>query len=369
VNLVLPPRLSELLAAEPDPSFVGRLGPVLEGAARAIARLGDLDLVRYEDAPIDESADLSLWEELAPVVGSTIADVNALLTELSTQFPEGEAHFEPKPLAVEATLRQGAQELRSGVMAFGMRVRDPSVVGDRWNLIGELQAFRLRFRDRIGALVFEVASHLGECRRRDVDPGYVEELSAALLVRSTSADLRRLMRARVQQVAEAPQMDVAWHARQIEKELNAFGRTAAWRAFRAQDKRAVLEFRTRVKALETPALEHRELDHAELLALLEPFAAFCDELEAANRREVLVAHDLEVLAALGPTLEQAASAASREQAREALLEALAQAQALYGRSADLDVGLRRLKKTPPTVETVRGDLEQFVVLVSRLSAV
>ncbi len=65
-----------------------------------------------------------------------------------------------------------------------MRMRDPSVVGDRWNLITALQTFRFRFRDRIGAMVFETAQQLGECRRREVEPGYDEALGATLVVRA-----------------------------------------------------------------------------------------------------------------------------------------------------------------------------------------
>jgi len=47
-----------------------------------------ISLIKYEDAPIDASADLSLWEELAPVVGSTIADVNALLSDLNHRLDD-----------------------------------------------------------------------------------------------------------------------------------------------------------------------------------------------------------------------------------------------------------------------------------------
>jgi hypothetical protein len=341
-----------------------RLARVLEAAARAIDKLGDLDLVKYEDAPIDASADLSLWEELAPVVGSTIADVNALLAELAAQFPEGELGVDPKQTAVDTSLQKGAHELRGGVTDFGMRVRDPSVVGDRWNLIGELQSFRYRFRERIGALVFEVSQHLGDCRRRDVDPGYDEELAATLVVRSTTADLRRLMRARIQKVGEALPEDVEWNAQQIEKELNAFGRTAAWRALRAQDKRAILEFRTRLKEISRP-----DLGKLDLLSLLEPFVEFCDNFEAINRRELLVQHDQEVLATMGVTLERAINAASDADSHQAFVEALGQAQAVYGRNTDFDTFLRKLRKTPPTPETVRGEVEQFLVLMANLSAV
>lgn len=361
---LLPPRLGALLALESDQSFAGRLGRVLEAAARAIDKLGDLELIKYEDAPIDASADLSLWEELAPVVGSTIADVNALLGELASQFPEGELEVDERHAGVDSALQRGSTELRAEVTAFGMRVRDPSVVGDRWNLISELQSFRYRFRDRIGAMVFDAAQQLADCRRREVDPGYDEELAATLVVRSTTADLRRLMRSRIHKVSEAGPEDVEWNARQIEKELNAFGRTAAWRALRAHDKKAILEFRTRLKEIAQP-----DLNKLDLLSLLEPFVEFCDNFDAINRRELLIQHDQEVLATMGVTLERAVNAGTDSDAFEAFTEAVGVAQAMYGKNGDFDGFLRKLRKTPVTVETVRAEVEQFLVIMANLSAV
>jgi hypothetical protein len=363
VERLLPARLGALLALEPDAAFSGRLTRVLEAAARAISKLGELDLIRFEDSPIDASADLSLWEELAPVVGSTIADVNALLNELANQFPEGELNVESRHVAIDAALQVAAKELRSEVTAFGMRVRDPSVVGDRWNLISELQSFRYRFRDRIGAMVFEVAQALGDCRRRDVDPGSEEELAATLVVRSTTADLRRLMRSRVHKVSEAQAEDVEWNAQQMEKELNAFGRTAAWRALRAQDKRVILEFRSKLKTL-----TREDLGKAELLALLEPFVEFTDAFENVNRRELLVQHDQEVLASMGVLLERAVNAGSDADALQAFSEAVGVAQSMYGRELEFDAFLRKLRKTPVTLATARSEVEQFLVLMANVSA-
>jgi hypothetical protein len=363
VEPLIPPRLGALLALEQDQSFAGRLERVLEAAARAIDKLGDLELVKYEDAPIDASADLSLWEVLAPVVGSTIADVNALLSELANQLPEGALEAEPRHQAVDAVLQKGAQTLRGGVTAFGMRMRDPSVVGDRWNLISELQGFRHGFRDQIGAMVFEVAQQLGDCRRREVDPGYHDELAATLVVRSTTADLRRLMHARIQKVSEAEAEDVEWNAKQVEKELNAFGRTAAWRALRAQDKKVILEFRTRLKELAVP-----ELGKLELISALEPFVEFCDGFEAINQRELLVQHDQEVMATMGVELERASNSSSDAESHQAFLEALGLAQTMYGRNAEFDLYLRKQRKTPASPETVRSEVEQFLVIMANVSA-
>jgi hypothetical protein len=362
VEHLLPPRLGALLALEPDVTLSERLRRVHEAGARAISKLGELDLIRYEDSPIDGSADLSLWEELAPVVGSTLAVVNDLLAETENQFLSGVRSVSARDTQVDAIVAKANQEVRAALMQFGMRVRDPSVVGDRWNLIAEVQAFRFRMRERIGSMVFETAQVISECRRKDVDPGYDEALASTLVVRSTTADLRRLVRSRIHKVSEAESEDVEWNAQQMEKELNAFGRTAAWRALRAQDKKEILEFRAKLKEY-----TRADLTKAELLGVLEPFVEFVDGFNEVNRRELLIQHDQEVLAAVGVTLERAMNAMNHDEQLAAFTEAVGQGQALYGRSQEFDAFLRKLRKAALGHEGLKEEVEHFVLLLANLS--
>lgn len=365
MDRLLPPRLGALLALEEDVQFSGRLRAVYEAAARAIGKLGELDLIKYEDAPIagDGGADLSLWEELAPVVGGTMADVHALITEIAAQFPPGELVIDPRQNQVDMVLQKASDELKGEVGQFGMRVRDPSVVGDRWNLIAELQAFRFQFRNRIGSMVYETAAVLGECKRREVEPGYEEALGSTLVVRSTTADLRRLMRARIHKLGEAPADQVVVNAQQTEKELNAFGRTAAWRALRAQDKKEILEFREKLRTL----IANPAVSKIDILEILEPFVEFVDGFSAVNNREILVEHDQEVQASVGVVLERAMNAMAYEEKLAAFNEAVGMGQSLYGRSPDFDSFLRKLRKTPLTEQTLPVEVEQFLVLLAGLS--
>lgn len=362
---LLPPRLGALLALEEDSGFSRRLQAVHEAAARAIGKLGELDLVKYEDGPVgdDVSADLSLWEELAPVVGSTMADVHGLITEIGAQFPVGELTVDAKHREIDGLLQGTADALRSEVGQFGMRVRDPSVVGDRWNLIAELQSFRFQFRNRIGSMVYETAAVLGECKRREVEPGYEEALATTLVVRSTTADLRRLMRSRIHKLSEAAPEQVTPNAQQTEKELNAFGRTAAWRALRAQDKKHILAFRRDLQAL----LAKPALTKFEVLEVLEPFVDFVDDFSAINNRQILIDHDQEVQASVGVVLERAMSATAYAEKLAAFNEAVGLGQSLYGRNGRFDGFLRKLRKVPLTEQTLPAEVEQFVTLLAGLS--
>jgi hypothetical protein len=170
------------------------------------------------------------------------------------------------------------------------------------------------------------------------------------------------MRARLATVAEAEPEDVIWNVQQLRKEIDSFGRTPAWKAVRAQDKRAILEFRTRITAL-----EHEGVRKVELVEVLEPFVEFVDGFEAINRREVLLQHDREISARVGVLLESATAIADPDQALKAFEEALEGAQPLSGRSAELDTFLRRMKKDLPFADGLQQALEQFLQLIAGLA--
>lgn len=359
----LPARLEAILATEPDRDFAARAHMVCLAAGRTISQLGELDLIQYEEPDVDGSADLGMWEQVAPIIGSTISEVNTLLAQIEASFPIGEVLVERVQLNVDNALQTAAAELKAQIMSFGMGMRDPSVVGDRWNLITALQTFRFRFRDRIGRMVWEVATSFCDCKRREVEPGYDEALGSTLVVRAMTADLRRLMRVRIHKVSEAPATETLAQAQQMEKELNAFGRTAAWRAIRSQDKKGILEFRRSLRELVTGGSPSK----VELLGLLEPFVEFVDSFAGINRREILVQHDQEVLASVGVTLESAMNSDGYENQVAAFKAALDAGQTLYGRSVDFDTFLRHQRKGLPAPDAIAAQLEQFLVHIAGLS--
>lgn len=363
MDVQLPPKLDALLAAEPDQDFAARLRMVCDGAARTIGALGDFDLVQYEAAEGEESADLSTWEQVAPVIASTISDVNTLGAQVEASFPPGALVMDGKQLEVERVVTAAAKELKTDVMHFGMRVRDPQVVGDRWNLITELQVFRARFRDRIGRMVFEAASCLGDCKRREVEPGYEANLGSTLVVRSMGADLRRKLHARILRVTESAPGEMVDQAQQIERELDTFARTAAWRTLRAQDKRGILEFRARLRALVAQGVPAK----VEVLGVLEPFVEFIDTFAEISRRELLVEHDQEALASIGLILERAMTVDGYEAKVAAFKEALQVGQTLYGKSPDFDGFLRAHRLLAPGPEQLGASLEHFLVQLAGLS--
>lgn len=388
---ILSERLTQVLDAIPDRAFAGRLRKVYLAAASAVARLGDMDLVKYETTSIEGAPDLSLWEEMAPVIRDTVMDVNALLTVIREHFPahtpggladtlksaiEEAGPFPPGTLnqrrasEAESALQAVGQQLAQQITQLGERMRSPSVVSDRWNLLTDLQMFRTRFREMIGDLVYLSASAFGELHRRDVVPGFEEELRAAVLVRAAVSDLNRVVGARLNAVEEATPEDVLWHAQHIERDLDAFGRTQAYRSLRAQDKRAIIEFRHELGKLTVrPAVAK-----AELLSSFGPFAQFVSSLQRVNNRDLLIAHDREVWAACGVKTEQAEQELRRDPgiAHAIFLEAVHEAQALYGRDLALDVFLRKAKKgllDELEGDDFRAELDKFRELIASLPMV
>ncbi|MBX5484209.1 MAG: hypothetical protein IRZ16_20475 [Myxococcaceae bacterium] len=386
----LSPRLLQVLASISDPVFAGRLKKVYLAAAQAVARLGDMDLLQYESSTVEGAPDLSLWEEMAPVIRDTVVDVNALLAVLREQFPptqpggladtimqaieeagplpEGTQNFRRMNEAERSLHAIGAQ-LAQQITQLGERMRSPAVVSDRWNLLTDLQTFRSRFREMIGDLVYLSASAFGDVHRRDIVPGFQEEVAAAVAVRAAIADLSRVIAARTRGVEEAEPEDVQWHAQHIERDLDLFGKTAAYKALRAQDKRVVIEFRHELGKI---AIRPNPTK-AELLEKVRPFADFVASLQRVNNREILVAHDREVWAACGVKLEQAEAELPRDPqaAADAFAEAVRSAMELYGRDPALDAFLRKLRKGQfvASASVLGEELNKFRELLASLPMV
>ncbi len=359
----LPRRLTGLLDASPG-VLHGPLRAIYDAATTTIQTLGELELIRYEDAPIEASADLSLWEEMAPLLSATIAAVNALLTEMGVQFPSS---FIPPDFTherVHQIVLATASELKTEVSNFGMRVRDPSVVGDRWNLVTELQTFRFSMRNRIGSMVFETASVLGDCRRPEVDPGYAEELAHALSIRTATTELRRTLKERLKSIASAENEDVEWNAQQLGRELKEFGTAKAWAFLRAQDKRQIIEFRQVVEGI-----SRRDLKKKDLARRLEPFVEYVAAFREVNQRAVLIQHDREVVASCGVAVERVLALIHEGRAQESemhLKKILVKARSIYGRSSQFDGWLRTMGQGQFTKDDVPAACEQFLSLLSGL---
>lgn len=377
---MLPPALESALSSVPE-SQSARLRQVCHGAASALARLTDLDLLQYESPVTASSLDLSTWEEMAPVVASTLRDVNAFIDLVRTQIAAQPA-ISSSDLAslvedavlddaaraqLERVLESAASQLFEQVQTLGVKVRDPGVVADRWNLLAEVQASRTRFREHIGTLVFDLVTPFADVERSEVVPGHADEVAGAVNVRAAVADLRRILEARAAKLREASAEDVQWHAQHLEQEMDAFGRTAPYRSLRAQDKRRLIEYRHEVREMAAEPLPAK----ADVMEVCQRVLELVKGLAVVNQRALLVRHDHEVWARSGVKLEQAEAllAIDRRAAAVALAEAAELASGLYGRSDGLDEFLRRARKRSLALvpaDEVGPVVEEFRALLAGL---
>src|SRR6478752_5900155 len=86
----LPPQLIALLDGIIDRELAMRLTEVMAASGRCIERLAGINLVALEPKEWAEgSADLTLWEKMAPAVGETVVAVNELCAVIDASFPPG----------------------------------------------------------------------------------------------------------------------------------------------------------------------------------------------------------------------------------------------------------------------------------------
>ncbi|HZJ55930.1 MAG TPA: hypothetical protein VFD38_17440 [Myxococcaceae bacterium] len=378
---MLPPALESALSSVPESQAV-RLRQVCHGAASALGRLTDLDLLQYESPVTADSLDLSTWEEMAPVVAATLRDVNAFIdlvrTQLATAMPsprgnglaslvEDAVLDDAARARLEQVLESAAAQLFEQVQSLGAKVREPGVVADRWNLLAEVQASRTRFREHIGTLVFDLVAPFADVERSEVVPGHAEEVAGAVTVRAAVADLRRVLDSRAAKLRQAGAEDVQWHAQHLEQEIDAFGRTAPYRSLRAQDKRRLIEYRHEVRAMAAEPLPAK----ADVMDVCQRVLELVKALAVVNQRALLLRHDHEIWARSGVKLEQAEAllAIDRRAAAVALAEAAELAAGLYGRSDALDEFLRRARKQSLALvpaDEVGPVVEEFRALLAGL---
>lgn len=359
-EIALPPAVAEVLRQAPDEAFRSRLLRVLQAATRAIVRLREIDLTRIEHlASSGEGSDLALWEEVAPAVGASIGDVTTLLATIDEEFPTPEESVEDdldlafgpsdsdtgpqvaiattpeeKAKEAESSIQGIAASLRAEVSRFGQRVRNPTIVADRWNLLVDLQEFRGKCRAGIGELVFAACSAFQPLTRALIVPEYAQDLEESICVRHAVTTLTRAvgpLNSRVQMASPEQQRGPLLA---IQRELDHFRASRGYSTMRAGDKRFVIAF-----ARGLADIFNRKAYGREGQQHVEGFAKFLDSLAVINRREILMNHDREAFAECGTLLEQASHALAfegPEPARIRLAEALDVARRLFGRDRFLD---------------------------------
>lgn len=347
-ELALPPALEAVLDGMPDRALADRLRTVHRAASKAIAALGTLNLVKYEPVRAEEGpADLDLFEKMAPAVADTVGSVTAALGAMRKVFPRAFQDPPPPPAKdaprgeaeVESVLRAIDRRLQFELAEVRSQLRKPDVVASSWKLLGELQGVRAGFRRQLGDLVFLTANAFAHVQREVVVPGHQVEVSRAVELRRTAADFARKLSAQgprlLAGVAPVQVLDF------VVEDFNALTESAAWQAFPAAVKRALIQMNAHLTIARRSGADADAL-RRELEPVAQLLRALCTDLTTQ-----LEAHDREVWAECNVKLEQVQLhlGLGSNGAPRILAEAVETIDALYGRDARLDAWLKRATET------------------------
>ena len=369
----LSPTLDAALSKVLDARLSHKLREVCVAGATAIERLTSIDLVKHEPTSSEgDSADLSLWEEMAPTVRDALVAANRLMAAMRGQFPDivdppptpeklweswaGATTMEVRlEVEVEAVMRAVHASLAEGARVLGERVRSPSLVSDRWNLLELLQTYRADLRREIGDLVFLIASGCTEVRREDVVPGFQADVAAMSKLRRTVADLLRSMVAKMARFSGAQSLELCKVAGRMEEDLRSFILMPASRAMLTEDKRMV----ARTRATLREAAGQADLQEAQLMAHLSPLLEALEKVARRCTEQVLIIQDRRTISTCGARLAEAElhRAKGSPGARRSLAQAIEAAEDLYGLDESLDAFIRD-RRLHPVQEASEAELDK-----------
>ncbi len=343
-----------------------RVTRLLLASAEAILKLAEVDLVRHEADEEQGGHTIALWEELAPVMASTVQHVNELIANATEQFPpppekdpldnlddafgpakSESAEEDEGPQSTDAEIAKLVAAVFSGmrrdVTHLGERLRNPTVMSDPWMLIQDLLEFRGRVRAALGELIYQVCCFVAEVDRHEVVPGYASELENGIIVRTATSNLAFLFRGHTKRIGASQDERILAALQDALKDLHAYSRTRALPGLRTSDKRIFLETRaTLYQLLKVSPPKVREIKNS-----VENMARFLDSMSVVSRRENLRLHDRSQLAKAGRHLETAQfNLGAPEVARAELIGAVHAAWSLYGRDVQLDAYLRAQRHFP-----------------------
>lgn len=298
-------QLVALLDGVVDRELAGRLAEVMQSAAKCINRLGGINLVALEPKDSgDGSADLGLWEKMAPAVGETVVAANELCMTIDACFPPvrggalygGEGSDQRAQYEAAAVFRTISPLIRQEVAEVGTLMRRPELLSSAWLLLGELQRLRNAIRARVSDGVYLSAAALGPVGRDEVVPGFQQEVTRGLSFRGTESALRRTMRSRLEDELSGAQL-----AKALDQDLEVFTAMPAWRHVKVETKRAMIELRGQLARLSSGA----KTEAAAVREVIEPMLMRLEMTSAEMSKGLLMAHDRQARAASLRRVEQA----------------------------------------------------------------
>ncbi len=391
-------KVDEILSGIHDAELCNDVAGVVRHALAALEVLGrvHLPLDHFEEGAAVKDRDRHL--ELAPYVLAALAAINQLLTYVAERFPappsadhtQSDDDFDLEfdlvdgptgsgvglshrqgPAAAAASPREQAAEalfafagmLRSRVIQFGERLSFAVRQNDRWPLLAELDDANHKLTKAVQAVLFGVLGvFAGEVRREEILPAYRSAVHESVGLRAAVADLTyhisRLNAALANATAEAAVPLVV----AISDRLARFSGRPEYRTLRAEDKKAIIEFRSALFGMRN---RKEGIATTPLKTAVEGFAKFLEAMTAINHREVLVVHDRQRLQDCLNKLAHAGQLALQnpESARTPLSTVVGELASVQGRHPGLDEARRQFLNRPLVAREVTSEIERWRDLV------
>ncbi len=397
-------RIEEILAAIDDEALRADVDQVVRLCFTALGHLRRIHLPQdhfEEGEETRERGDRHL--DLAPYVLGAVSSINQLLGHVANAFPnpghavdpgadddfdlefdlvdgptgdgvglshrsDSSAAWSPREKAADA-LNAFAGMLRSRVLDFAGRLRFALQQADGWPLLAELDEAQHRLTKAVQAVLFGVLGVFAQdVRREEILPAYRSAISESVALRAAFTDLAFHLGRFNQAIQDATPEAAVPLVVGIADRLARFASRPEYRTLRAEDKKAVIDFRATLHALryrkEGPAM--LPLRHA-----VEGFSKFLDAMHAINHREVLLLHDRTLLSDLLEHLDEliASPELRAATAAEELQRAVEILAATTGRSPDLDQARRDYFNDPPEEARAVGELVRWRGLVQGALAI
>ncbi|MBI5509683.1 MAG: hypothetical protein HY903_13095 [Deltaproteobacteria bacterium] len=396
--LALTPKVEEILSSVPESLLQAEVREVVILANAVLQALGRIHLPQdhFEEAeagrPVDDKC-----VDLAPYVLSVVAGCNQLLAYIGETFepPPTQAESEnqddfdlefdlvdgptgdgvgltkqrpqervlvPRDQVADALYAFGGM-LRSRERDFAARLRYALAQTDRWPLLSELDDGVHKLEKAVQGLLFGVLGVFAtEVRREEILPSYRSAIRESVALRAAVADLTYHIGRFNAAIADAAPGAVVPLIVAISDRLSRFAARPEYRTLRAEDKKAVIDFRSTLHSLrhDKKGVAMMPLKHA-----VEGFSKFLDAMSAINHREVLILHDRQRLAVWGERLRATKEGCvdDPEGALIALAVVISEMSAVQGRNPDLDQLRRDFNPSKIELENVGTEISRLMQLL------
>lgn len=383
----LPPRVQEILSTIDDGDLRRDVHGVVFLALAAFNNLSRLHLPQdsFEEGA-ERPADDDKYLELAPYVLAAVASVNRTLSLIAQTFPPDPSQLaqqnkSDEDFDLEFDLADGASSnkpvneepaappksarlqvvdavhayggmLRSRVLVFAQRLRYAVAQPTNWPLLAELDDYKHKLQKAVQGLLFGVLGIFAKnIKREEIVPAYRSAVSESVSLRTAVSELSHHINRFNTALGSAAADTVVPLVVAVADKLARFCSRPEYRALRAEDKKAVIDFRKQLYELRQ---QRQGSPLGALKFAVEGFSKFLESLAAINHREVLVLHDAQKIEEALARLENVARISEKEPATafdelRRIVDALG---VVTGRNPDLDDARRDFLAEPDSQDEV-----------------